>query len=163
MSYKKNVYNYLTILVFTILIFLMMGCNPKKLPYIRDKMKINDEINTKNANEAVKNDKDLKELDDLCRSIPVPESFEFYSKKQSIRGSDSMFYFYKTHGDYSSYENYVRDYLSKDGWELTKVDSSYRSTEFRKNDKRIAVFFGDYLGEFADCSFTCERITNKKD
>jgi hypothetical protein len=160
---KEKIYKYLKISVTVIFLFLIIGCNPRALPFIRDKLKANDEIKTKNADEAVKTDEKLKELDDLCKSIPLPNSFKFYSKNRSVKGSDSIFFFYQTQGDYDSYENFFKDYLSKDGWELIKVDSSYRSTEYRKNDKRVAIFFGSYLGEFADCSFTCERINKKKD
>jgi hypothetical protein len=145
-----------------VILHLMIACNPRALPFIKDRLKANDEINTKNTEEAVKTDEKLKELDDLCKTIPIPDSFKFYSKDRSVRGSDLIFVHYYSDDNFNDSDKYFREYFLSNQWSLTEDNGVNRITEFRKNGKRIVVQYGG-IGVDANYGFTCARIIDKKD
>jgi hypothetical protein len=159
---KENVQNYFTMPVAVIILFLTLGCNPRALPFIRDKLKANDEMNTKNTEEAVKTDEKLRELDDLCKSIPLPDSFKFYSKSRSVKGSDLIFVYYYSDDDFNNSDKYFREYFSSNQWSVTEDNSVNKTTEFRKDDKRIVIQYGG-IGIDANYAFSCKRIIDGKD
>jgi hypothetical protein len=162
MNYRENACKCLTTAIFAILIFLMIGCNPRALPFIKDKLKANDEINTKNTEEAIKTDEKLRELNDLCKSITLPDSFKFYSKNRSQKNSDLISFYYYSNANFDDFDKTFRQHFLADDWQLFENDSVNRITEFRKNDKIIAAQYGG-IGLDANYAFICKRIIEKKD
>ncbi|MCU0238818.1 MAG: hypothetical protein MUC29_05195 [Pyrinomonadaceae bacterium] len=141
---------------------MISGCNPKGLPFIKEYLRKNDELNTKQTNEDIKTNAKLKELDDLCKSIPLPDSFKFYGKQRSYKHSNLLSFYYYSEDSFDKSDKHFREYFLSNGWKLFEENYVNRITELRKDDKAITIQYGG-IGIDANYSFACKRIVDAKD
>jgi hypothetical protein len=160
MNYKEIFIKYLALVITSVLLFLMISCNPRGLPYIKDQLKKNDELVTKQVDESLKTDVKLKELDDLCKSIPLNDSFKFYGKQRSYKHSNLLSFYYYSEDNFDNSDKYFREYFLSNGWKLVEGNYVNRITEFRKDDKVVAIQYGG-IGIDANYAFICKRVVDE--
>jgi uncharacterized protein YxeA len=137
MNIRKN----LKILILTFIIFIQLltvGC----FLTFKDSQLTSEEFTQKAEEEITKNPK-LKELDDLCKSLPVMES---YSLKGKRNGNQKIFisYFYTSEVlkivDWNYLKTSYIEYFEKLSWKLiAQNNSSAKYLEFKKDGKYVMI------------------------
>lgn len=108
------------------------------------------------AAEAIISQSDqLKNLDKICRNLPVFDETE--PKVKSIsRKSDTLFYYYKLKIDFGELQNRLKEKLEKDGWTLKRGVNGVKEVqiEFEKGNYWIQVGYNEFteLNYSTNCS-----------
>jgi hypothetical protein len=99
----------------------------------------------------------LKEIDVLCRQVPIPKEFSFISKHVNDNGSISLNY----DSELSFYiaRNFYLNYFETHGWKTGVVESPlFHSVTGIKDDNRISIAYGGIGSGEIDYSITCARL-----
>mgnify|MGYP000094202252 CR=1 FL=1 len=97
------------------------------------------------AQKQISQSEKLKNLDKICRSLPVFEDFE--PKRISIgRKGDILFYYYKLKTNLSEVQSKIKESLPPNGWVLKREltgDLEYQA-EFEKENYWIQVSYHEF-------------------
>jgi hypothetical protein len=99
----------------------------------------------------------LKELDILCRQVPIPKEFSFISKHVNDNNTISLNY----DAELSFYiaSNFYLNYFETHGWKTGVVESPIlHSVTGIKDDNRISIAYGGIGTGEIDYSITCAKL-----
>jgi hypothetical protein len=133
-------------IVFVILTlsFFVSGCIDRKwVPFSRERTIYLEKNATAEAEEKIRNSPELQKVDNVCRQIQLPESFNFVSKQ--VIGSNKKFitYNYRSDEGYHEVHAFYLEYFKKDGWELTadKIGMIYQEIKFKKEEYEVSLYY----------------------
>jgi hypothetical protein len=138
----------------------LAGCNPFRLPGLRQVAKQEEERETKETEEAIRKSPALQELDRLCtQEIPRPDGFVLVKKFNGFHSVIFVGYGYHSGSGYQEVKTFYMKYFTQHGWLLTKQeDGSWgpMSVEFSKDSYKVVV---DRLsgGDGLNYDITCEK------
>jgi len=158
---RFSVKNCFAIIVFITSIFCSTSCL-KYLPYGD---KIEAEINRQrieHAEQMVKDSPDFKEVDDICRQIPVPENVTFITKgvaNEQIVGI--TYYFLVPNEKYDDIKTLYHDYFAHNGWEegFPEADGVSEITKFYRTNFVVIMQVGG-MGPDVNYAFGCKKINS---
>jgi len=134
----------IAVLALATLSLLFTGCNPWRLPVLKEEARRQDERITRETDEAIKKSPKLQELNRLCtEKIPRPTGFELVNKDRDYHEETFVSYGYRSVMDYQSVKRFYLDYFAQNEWELTKQkDDGWGPSmiEFRKDSYRVAIY-----------------------
>lgn len=150
----------ISILAFAILILLLTGCHPMRLPILKEEARRQDERITRETEEAIKKSSKLQELNQLCTErIPKPTGFELLYKDRDYHQETFLSYSYRSALDYQSVKRFYLDYFAQNGWELKKEkDDGWgpNEIEFHKDSYRVKIYDKEWGGE--TYSILCRKL-----
>lgn len=131
-------------LVFSTSVLLFSGCNPWRLPLLKEEARKQDERITRETDEAIKKSPKLQELNRLCmESIPKPTGFELLNKDRDYHEETFLGYSYRSKLDYQTVKRFYLDYFVQNGWALTEEkDDGWGPSkiEFHKDSYRVTIY-----------------------
>lgn len=139
------------------LTLVLVACNPRELPVIKQKVKEMDDFRTKETQKAVAEDPELRNLDSWCRQVPLPEGFQFVALQLSRE--PSLSYYYQSDRSFDDSEEDFRKYFVRNEWEEQSSNYNNRVIVFRKDSKLVTIQFGG-IGAIANYSINCEDLKN---
>lgn len=143
------------------LILLFTGCNPWRLPVLKEVAKRQDERITRETDEALKKSPKLQELNQLCtEKIPRPPGFELVSKDRDYHEETFMTYGYRSKLDYQTVKRFYLDYFAQNGWVLAEDKNDGwgdQKIEVHKDSYRVTIYDMG-AGEGRHYSIVCGKI-----
>jgi hypothetical protein len=134
------------------------ACNPRENPIFRKAALENEQMITRQTEEAIKNSPVLQELDAMCKQIPLPANSQFIWKGGLDDQTISLSYHYYSETKYEEAWSLFKVYFLQNGWKLTKEDNSYpKIIEFRNDKYRVQINYGG-MGEGVNYGFSCEKL-----
>jgi hypothetical protein len=91
-----------------------------------------------------------RELDNLCRQIPVPDDFRLLGKRGLYR-SKGVTYYYDSRLEFDPAEQYFREYFKSNGWIFSETDTISRGLEFTNERYRVTIDHGDQTVYSINC------------
>lgn len=116
------------------------------------------------AEEAIAENSDFKETDDVCKQIPLPEGTKFIEKARLYKSVGLSNYYYSDKKP-EELEKFFRDYFTKNGWQPLESDTPVALTADFKNDKfEVAITLTGVSGVSGEKNFSieCEKLNTKQ-
>lgn len=143
-------------------IVCLVACNPRKLPYIREKLERNDRETTRTTEEIIRQTPKLKELSDICENASFIGNLEILKKSLNRRTENTLFFYYHSQTDTKEFMHLDQVEFAKKNWQLVKAEDRIgaKQVTFRNNDYEITVNYG-VDGDYNIYSRACvELISN---
>jgi hypothetical protein len=139
------------------------GCNPTGWPGLRQMAKQQDDRETRETEQAIKNSPELQELHQLCTlEIPHPDDFAMMDKSHGRYEKVFIGYGYRSGMKYPQVKQFYLSYFVQHEWALTgDKDGGWGSTyiEFTKGSHRVRVY--QLSGrEGINYTMICEKLRN---
>lgn len=158
---KQKLFPLFSIILLLAIVFYTVGCNPRQLPIIKDRLTEMDNVGTEETKEAIKNNAKLQELDNICKQIPLPEGFKLIAIQLSPNESPILTYYYYSENDFEKSDNYFRQYFVENGWSIVENKSLNRISSFRNDNYKINIQYGG-MGANANYAINCSKLPSSK-
>lgn len=143
---KRNMFNKKN---FVIIIFLVAASFQFTACFLQGEVPYDE--TTKVVEKVIKEDPMYKDLDDLCRQIPLPDDFKLLGKKAQFKFKGITYYFNSEY-KFDYVEKFFKDYFTENGWDFSETKTLTRGLEFTNEEYRVEVY---YLGEKPDYTIHC--------
>ena len=148
----------LSILLSIVLVAAFNACNPRNLPIVKDLAIASEKERTRHTAELIESSKQMKQLDNVCAQIPVPDSFQFVWKDGYNDEHKLVASYYLSEISFNESQEIWRDYFIKEGWEVSVDNMSYPKLVSAKKKPYIARIYYGGMGERTNYSIGCELI-----
>lgn len=147
-----NVHAFLGSIVFFSLIFFTNGCQ------IFDK-KMRDS-RTDEAEKIIKDNPEYREVDKICKEIPIPENSKLVGKARLFNSVGISNYYY-SEVDSNLLRKNFEDFFIQQNWE--QIDSNFinPTLHFQKKPYEVKMQFGG-IGRGISYSINCAKISSDK-
>ncbi|MBK9155713.1 MAG: hypothetical protein IPM25_16140 [Chloracidobacterium sp.] len=132
------------VLTFTAVLFI--GCS-----------RVFDNSRTELAERAIRENPDLKRIDDICRSIPVPAGSKFVGKAW-LQNLGGLLYNYAYDQELSEIPEHFERYFANNDWKKTDNDPTRSWLRYTKGDIKSEVYVGA-IGTGISFSLYCGPIS----
>lgn len=112
---------------------------------------------TAEAERIIKENPEYREVDDLCKQIPVPTESTFIGKARLFRSVGLLNYYYSETESNLLWKEFEK-FFNKDGWQQIKSDSINPTLEVRKQNYEVSIQFGG-IGRGISYSIFCGKIS----
>ena len=114
---------------------------------------------TKRAEEGIKNDSRIKELDDLCSQLPKHEKFQLIGKYKGFNHVGISHYYSSPHIYFEEIETFYDKYFLENGWNAYPSNglNGRKTLIFTKDNCEIDI--EESLIPGTKYSFTCKNLT----
>jgi hypothetical protein len=140
----------IAILAFVTLNLLFSGCNPWRLPVLKEEARRQDQRITRETDEAIKK----------SPKLPRPSGFELVNKDRDYNEETFLSYGYRSALDYQSVKQFYIDYFAQNGWKLTKQKEGGwgpSEIEFRRDSYRVSIY-GMGTGQGEKYDIVCAKL-----
>ncbi|HVE55856.1 MAG TPA: hypothetical protein VNB22_03445 [Pyrinomonadaceae bacterium] len=147
---RKNCKNKLFLGLIILISLCFFGCKTNEQQLIED---------TKRAEEGIKKDSRIKELDDLCSQLPKPEKFQLVGKSKGFNSVVISHFYTSPHIYFEEIKTFYDRYFLENGWN-GYTSSGLNGREFlifEKDNYRIDI--EESLKPGTKYSFTCKNLT----
>ena len=113
------------------------------------------------AEEAIAENSDFKETDDVCKQIPLPEGTKFIEKARVYNWVGLSYYYYSNKKP-EELQKFFQEHFTKNEWQPIESDTPVALTADFKNDKfEVAMTLTGISGE-ANFSIHCEKLNTRR-
>ena len=131
------------LILYSFILFLY-GCNPIKLPGLRELAKKEDERIYTFTKETIAKSPELQDLDKFCKELPLVK--DFILLQMSISDNRRLlFYHYYSSQNYENVKSIYIQKLTDDGWRITEENNSWgpKMIEFVNDNHWLRLNYQD--------------------
>jgi hypothetical protein len=115
-----------------------------------------DKSRTIEAERKINEDPEFRKIDELCKTIPIPEGSEFVGKARMFN-SIGLSNFYYTTQNFDILEDFFKKHFVDNEWEHEQPDSLSRILIYRKGETEVEIQFGE-IGRDISYSIYCGKV-----
>lgn len=112
------------------------------------------------AEEEIKKNPELRETDNFCREIPLPENTKFVEKARVFRVV-GIIYSYSSDKSPEFLYDFFTDTFTKKGWEFVEPDSIQQTVDFKNDKFKVRVTLTGFTGDIS-FSIYCGKLDERK-
>lgn len=168
MKRSNKRFNRIGFLIVLSAIYIFTGCNPRDIIFGREEIERKEKIATERTEREIKESSELKDLNELCQSIPRQDGFELLYKDTWINDNfpdNSKRDIFLTHKlsskvEFKELKKVILDYFLTRGWTRLEQKELGRELRFRKDNYAISI---SYQGQEEQINyfFTCVKTIPK--
>jgi hypothetical protein len=122
----------------------------------REKLLENERKLSQAAEQEIKGSARLKEVDALCRQVPLPQGFSFISKH--VNNDATVSFNYGSEVSFVIARKFYLDYFENNGWTTGIVEAAIvHRVNAAKDGNRIMISYGGVGSSEIDYSITCGK------
>jgi hypothetical protein len=145
------------------MLLIVLGCNPREAPVLKEMGKKVTEQNTREADRVLKEDVRFSDLVSVCNQVSIPDSSSVVSKSLAESGIAYSTNYHAT-DSLESIDAYFSRQLVAKGWEARGAETSWAghySRNFAREQYMINIQFGG-MGREITYAIWCEDSSTIK-